>query len=69
MWDQYLCQRTCQAISQESRPHFLQTGPHFFKNHGVNPIKSKNLKKYLDLGGWGLETKFGPLGPRRHIQP
>ena len=41
----------------------------FFQNHEMNPIKSWNLKKCLDLGGWGLETTFGPLGPKRHIQP
>ena len=29
----------------------------------MNPIKSRNLKKYLDLGAWDLETTFGNLGP------
>ena len=51
------------------KPLPLQTRPHFFKNYGMSPIKSKNYKKCLDLGAWGLETKFGPLWPRRHIQP
>ena len=34
------------------------------------------MKKFTDLKAltfgvwaWGLETKFGPLGPRRYIQP
>ena len=56
-------------ISQDTWLQFSQTGPHFFKNYEMNLIKLKNLKKYLDLGAWGLETKFGPLGPGRHIQP
>ena len=27
------------------------------------------VKNCLDLGAWGLENTFGPLGPRRHIKP
>ena len=124
IWTQSLWQRTYQAISQEPWLQFSQTRPHFFKNHGMNPIKLCNhknvltlgpgaqklnfghlgpediscrksrtlapiftnrtsffqeswdesnkiikLQKCLDLGAWGLETKFGSLGPRRHIQP
>ena len=30
----------------------------------MNPIKLRNLKKRLDLGVTGLETTFGPPGPR-----
>ena len=29
----------------------------------MNPIKSWNLKKLMDLGAWGLKTTFGALGP------
>ena len=45
------------------------------KNHEMNSIKLWNLKKYLDLGVWGPENIFGPLGLRgpedasRHISP
>ena len=35
----------------------------------MNPIKLWNLKKYLDLRVWSLETTFGPLGPKRCIKP
>ena len=57
------------AISPEPWLQFSQTGPRFLKNHKINPIKLWNLKKCLDLGAWDLKTTFGPLGPRRHIQP
>ena len=30
----------------------------------MNPLKSWNLKKCLDLGVWSLEITFGPLGPK-----
>ena len=46
-----------------------QICPHSLKNHEMNPIKSWNLKKYLDLRVWGLETTFGPLGPKKRIKP
>ena len=48
------------AISPEPWLKFSQAGPHFFKNREMNPIKSQNLKKYLDLRVWGLETTFRP---------
>ena len=48
---------------------FSQTGPHFLKDHEMNPRKLWNLKKYIDLRVWGLETTFGPLGSKRHIKP
>ena len=32
----------------------------------MNPRKSWNLEKILDLGAWGLETTFGCLG---HLEP
>ena len=35
----------------------------------MNPIKSWNLKKFLNLGVWDPETTFGPLGPKRRIKP
>ena len=60
-------QKTYPAISPEPWLQFSKTGPHFFKNHEMNPIKSWHLKKCLDLGVWGLETTFRPLGPRRCI--
>ena len=33
----------------------------------MNPINLQNFKKYFELGVWGLETTFWPLGPRRHV--
>ena len=35
-WDQ----KTYQAISPEPQLQFSQTGPHFLRNHEMNPIKS-----------------------------
>ena len=45
---------------------FTETGHHFLQNHKMNSIKSY-LKKFLGL--WGLEIKFGLLGPKRCIKP
>ena len=38
------------------------------QNHNLNPIKPSNLKKFLELGVWGLETKFVPLWSKRLIK-
>ena len=62
-------QKTHPAISPEPWLKFSQTGPHFCKNHEINPIKLWNLKEWLDLGAWGLQTTSEPLGPWRRIQP
>ena len=62
-------QKTYPVIGPEPWLQFWQTRPHFLKNHEINPIESWNLKKHLDLGAWGLETTFGPLGSRKRIQP
>ena len=35
----FVWQRTYQAISQEPWLQFSQSGPHFLKNHEMNPIK------------------------------
>ena len=35
----------------------------------MNLIKSWNLEIFIDLGVWGPEITFGPLGPRRPIKP
>ena len=32
------------------------------QNHLLNPLKSSNLKKYIDLVVWDVETTFGLLG-------
>ena len=69
IWAQSLSQRTYQGISRESWLQFSQTRPHFLKNHEMSQLKSFNLKKCLELGVWGQETTFGPLGPRRRMQP
>ena len=58
-------QKTYPAISLEPWLQFSQARPHFFKDHKMNPIKSWNLKKCIDLVTQGLETKFGPLGIKR----
>ena len=42
--------RTYPSTSPEPWLQFSQTGPHFLKNHEINSIKSRNLKKCLDLG-------------------
>ena len=31
--------------------------------------KIMKSQKKIDLGAWGLETTFEPLGPRRRIKP
>ena len=56
-------QKTYPAICPEHWLQFSQTRSHFLKNHEMNPIKSWNLKKLLDLGVWDLETTLGHLGP------
>ena len=38
-------------------------------NQKFNSIKLSYLKKYLDLGDWGVETKFQPLRPERLNKP
>ena len=58
-------QKMYPTISTGTQLYFWQTGPHFFQNYNMNPIKFWNLKKFLNLGFWGLETTFGPLEPRR----
>ena len=59
-------QKTYPTISPEPWLQYSQTGPHFFKNPKMNPIKFWNVKKLIDLGAWGLlETTFRPLGSRR----
>ena len=55
-------QKTYRAICPEPEPQFSQAGPHFFENHQINPVKSWNLKTFLDLGIWSPETTLGPLG-------
>ena len=35
----------------------------------MNPIKLWNLKIFLDLGVWDLETTYGLPGPSRRIKP
>ena len=57
------------AIGLQPWLQFSQIRPHFLKKYDINPIKLRNLKKHLDVWVWGLETTFGPLGPRRRIQP
>ena len=58
-------QKTYQAKSRKPWFQFSQTGLHFLTNHKMNPMKLWNLKKYLDLEVWGLETTFVPLGIKR----
>ena len=60
-------ERRISSHKSETLTPISQTGPHFLQNHNMNPIKSPNFKKYLDLGVWGLETIFDSLGPRRRI--
>ena len=62
-------QKIYPAISPEPWLQFSQTRPHFLKNHEMNPIKLWNIKKLIDLAAWSLETTFGLLGPRRHVEP
>ena len=62
-------QKTYPATSPEPWLQFSQTRPHFLNNYEINVIKLRNLKKFIALGTWGLETTFGPLGPRRRILP
>ena len=62
-------QKTYPTISPQPWLQFSQTRPHFLKNHEMNPIKSWNLKKVINLGAWGLETTLEPLGPRRCVKP
>ena len=57
------------AISSECQLQFPWTRPHFLKSYNMNPVKWWNVKKKFDLGVWGLETAFRPLGLRRHIKP
>ena len=61
--------RRIKPLIQNSRFNFQISGPHFFKNHEMNSIKSCYLKKFISIGTWGLETTFGPLGPRRRMEP
>ena len=37
-------------------PSSNQTRPHLLKNHEINPIKSLNLRKIIDLGGLGARN-------------
>ena len=60
-------QKTYPSASPEPWLQFSQTRPHFLQNHEENPVKIWNLKKFIDLGAWGLGTSFGWLGPRRRI--
>ena len=64
-----LAQKMYPAISPELLLQFSQTRRHFLKNHEMNPLKSWNLKEFIDVGASGLETTFGSLEHRRHIQP
>ena len=65
----HLGQKTYPTINPEPWLQFSQTRPHFLKNHEMNPIKLWNLKKFIDVWAWGLESIFESLGPRRSIQP
>ena len=51
------------TISTGTQLYVSQTGPHFFQNYNMNPIKCWNLKKFLDLGFWGPETTLVHLNP------
>ena len=64
----FTVQKTYQAINPEHWLQLSQTVSYFLKSYEMNPIKFWNLEKYLDLGAWGLETTFRPLGSRRDIQ-
>ena len=55
-------QKTDPSAIPEPWLQFSQLRPHFLQNHEENPVKLWNLKKFIDLGAWGL-------GPIRHIQP
>ena len=48
---------------------FSETGPHFIQNYKLNPIKSSNQKKNIDIGVWAQEIRFGPVGLERFIKP
>ena len=56
------------AIFLEPYLQFSQTRPHFLNNHNMNPIKSLNFEKYLDLGVWDLKTRLGQLRPKKRIK-
>ena len=48
------------AIYPEPWLQYSQIEPHF--NGETNPIKLWNLKTFLNLGAWGFEATFGPMG-------
>ena len=52
-------QKTYLAISEEN----------FQKQDLIFSKIIANLKKDYDLGVWGLEITFGPLGPKTCIKP
>ena len=54
-------QKTYPSASPEPWLQFSQTRPYFLQNHEENPVKIWNLKKFIDLGAWGLGTSFGWL--------
>ena len=58
-------QKTYLAISEEN----FQKQDLIFSKTIANLTKLWNLKKGYDLGVWGLEIKFGPLGPKTCIKP
>ena len=57
------------GLSPEPWLQFSQTWPHFNQNHKLNPIKSSNLKNFIEIEVWVMEIKFGSLGPKRRTKP
>ena len=62
-------QKMYQAITPEHYHQFSHTGPDFIQNHNLLSLKLWSLEKLCQFVIWGLETTFGPLGPKRHIKP
>ena len=52
---------TCITSKQSTLPNFIQC-------HKLNPTELSNLKKHLDLGVWGQETRFGLVWPESLIK-
>ena len=56
-------------ISPEPQLQFLQRRHHFNQNFIMNPVNSLKVQIYLDLGIWGLKTRFEPIEPKRLTRP
>ena len=62
-------QKSYQPVSLEPEFQFSKTSPHFMWNVQLNKMYYLNIRIYLQLGVWGLQTGFGLIEPNRITKP